>query len=289
MLIFIFGLVGNFLGTFILAKRKELEKLGPKHMYMYLFSTDTFLLVQLIFNYISFNWPEYDPTVMSVYVCKIYWFINCATGALSPYLIVYISLERFVAFKYPSKKTIMRSKRNQLIYLALIIVYNCLLYSPIAIFFEISSDNSSNQTENIKQCEFVNLEIQMLLNLIDTVNRVLLPFILMTVFTFLLIFTIVRSSQRITQNLSTPNQNNRLKRDIKISISLIFINIFYIILALPVSVAANSSFSSFGFVITLYIAYSAYAINFYLILFTNSLVSNEFLKMIEKPFGCNLK
>jgi len=72
VLVFLFGLVGNFLALFMLAKRKELEKLGPKNMYMYLFSTDTLFLVQLIFNYISFNWPDYDPTVMSIYVCKIY-------------------------------------------------------------------------------------------------------------------------------------------------------------------------------------------------------------------------
>ena len=258
-------------------------------MYMYLFSTDTFFLVQLIFNYISFNWPDYDPTVMSIYVCKIYLFISYVTGPLSPYLIVYISVERFVAFKYPSRKSIMRSKRNQVVYLAFIIVYNFLLYLPIPIFFEISSGNSTNQTGNMKQCTFVNLEIQMILNLMDTVNRVLLPFILMIVFTVLLIFSIVRSSQRIAANLSRSKQNKRLKRDIKISISLIFINIFYILLALPISIAGNVSVLSFEFVLTCYILYIAYGINFYLILFTNSLVSTEFFGMFEKPFGCKLK
>ncbi len=166
-------------------------------MYMYLFSTDTFFLAQLIFNYISFGWPEYDPSLISVYLCKIYWFICFVSAPFSPYLIVYISVERFVAFKYPSRKSIMRSKLNQLIYLTLIIVYNWLLYSTTAIFAEISSDNSTNQTGYIKQCAFSNPEIGMILNLIDTVNRVILPFILMIVFTFLLIFTIVKSRQRI--------------------------------------------------------------------------------------------
>jgi len=289
MLVLLFGLVGNFFGKFMLVKRKALEKLGPKHMYMYLFSTDTLFLVQLIFTYISFNWPDYDPTVMSIYVCKIYLFISYATGPLSPYLIVYISVERFVVFKYPSRKSIMRSKRNQLIYLALIIVYNCLLYTPIPIFVEISSDNSTNQTGNIKQCAFSNPEIGMILNLIDIANRVLLPFILMIVSSVMLIFSIVRSSQRIAANLSLANQNKRLKRDIKISISLIFINIFYILLALPVSVLANSPISSIDYVITIYMLYIAYGINFYLILFTNSLVSNEFFQMVEKPFGCKFK
>ncbi len=60
----------------------------------------------------------------------------------------------------------------------------------------------------------------------------------MTVFTVLLIFTIVRFSQRITENLSKQNRNKRLKRDMKISTSLIFINIFYIILVSPVSMAS---------------------------------------------------
>jgi hypothetical protein len=151
MLVFLFDLVGNFLGTFMLAKRKILEKLRPKNMYMYLFSTDTLFLVQLIFTYISFGWPEYDTTLMSVYVCKIYMFISFASDTFSPYLIVYISVERFVAFKYPSRKLIMRSKLNQLIYLTMIIVYNCLLYSTTAIFVEISSVNSTNQAESINQ------------------------------------------------------------------------------------------------------------------------------------------
>jgi len=286
ILVIFFGLVGNFLGIFMFAKRKELKKLGPKHMYMYLFSTDTILLVQLIINYISFGWPDYDLTLMSVYVCKIYWFICSSSSPISPYLIAHISVERFVALKYPSKKSIMRSKRNQLIYLALIIVCNCLLYSPITIFYDISSDNSSNQTGTIKKCTFVNLEFQVVMNLTDAVNRVILPFILMIVFSAMLIFTIVRSSQRMTQNLSTTNQNKRLKRNIKISISLIFINIFYIVLTLPVSITAYSSFLSLDFFLTLCIGYMSYGINFYLILFKNSLISNEFLKMVKKPFSC---
>jgi hypothetical protein len=248
------------------AKRKELKKLGPKHMYMYLFSTDTILLVQLIINYILFGWPDYDLTLMSVYVCKIYWFICSSSSPISPYLIAYISVERFVALKYPSKKSIMRGKRNQLIYLALIIVCNCLLYSPITIFYDISSDIGMNLT--------------------DAVNRVILPFILMIVFSAMLIFKIVRSSQRMTQNLSTTNQNKRLKRNIKISISLIFINIFYIVLTLPVSITDYSSFLSLDFFLTLYIGYMSYGINFYLILFKNSLISDEFLKMVKKTFSC---
>ena len=175
MSIFLFGLVGNFLGTFMLAKRKILERLGPKHMYIYLFSTDTLFLVQLIFTYISSGWPEYDPTLMSVYVCKIYMLISFASDTFSPYLIVYISVERFL-------------------------------------------------------------------------------------------------SQRITENLSIQNRNKRLKRVIKISTSLIFINIFYIILVSPVSVASvhlyQASIMSLLFT-------CAYGNNFYLIFFTNSLVSNE--------------
>lgn len=183
----------------------------------------------------------------------------------------------------------MRSKRNQFIFLAVISIWNLSLYSPIIIFFDFSPTpvNSTSQIKNVWQ--FSDLQVQQIMNYVDTLNRLIIPVILITVFTVLLIVSIVQSSQRVTASLSTTNQIRRDKRDKRIAILLIFVNIFYVLLDLPLSVTtAYLPFTRFYFIITFYVFYMSFVVNFYLILITNSLFRTEFCEMIEKAFGCKL-
>ena len=154
----------------------------------------------------------------------------------------------------------MRSKRNQFIFPAVISIWNLSLYSPIIIFFDLSPTlvNSTSQIKNV--CQFSDLQVQQIMNYVDTLNRLIIPVILITVFTVLLIVSIVQSSQRVTASLSTTNQIRRDKRDNKrIARLLIFVNIFYVLLDLPLSVTtAYLPFTNFYFIITFYLFYMSF-------------------------------
>ena len=278
MLIYIFGLFGNILGIVVFIKSKNLHKIGPKHIYTFFFLTDSLFLIQLIVNYLSYGWG-YDFTILSRYTCKIFWYFNYSFDTFSPYLLVYISVERLVAFKYPRHKLFLRSKRNQIIYLAIVLVYNLILYTPFAIYFDIQTN--SNTSSII--CDFMDSNSRQILNYIDTVNRVIIPFILMSICSGLLCISIIRISKRIIENFM-PNNNKRFYKDIKTALSLIFLNLLYIVLTLPISISTYSSFSDFFFVFTFYLLYLSYSVNFYVVFLFNNLFRNEVIYFVKNLF-----
>jgi hypothetical protein len=77
----------------------------------------------------------------------------------------------------------------------------------------------------------------------------------------------------------------RIRKDIKFSITSIFLNVVFIILNLPLCVIYldedNFDKNSVSYVVSLYLFYTTYAINFYLFLVVNSSFRNEFLKLIH--------
>ena len=115
----------------------------------------------------------------------------------------------------------------------------------------------------------------------DLVSRVIIPSLLMIISTALLLFTLFRSRFRFTPNY-TKRQNRTLKRDVRLAISSILINIIYILLSLPVSMMtfltdflSNDHLFNVVYSIFTYLFISTYAINFFLIILTNSLFRNE--------------
>ncbi len=121
----------------------------------------------------------------------------------------------------------------------------------------------------------------------DLVSRVIIPSLLMIISTALLLFTLFRSRFRFTPNY-TKRQNRTLKRDVRLAISSILINIIYILLSLPVSMMtfltdflSNDHLFNVVYSIFTYLFISTYAVNFFLIILTNSLFRNE-CKMLFK-------
>ena len=87
-------------------------------------------------------------------------------------------------------------------------------------------------------------------------------------------------NQRIAQNFGT-NQN--YKKQISRIISLIILNISYIIFSLPISISAFFySPNDIEFLVCFYLRFISYSINFYIIIFTNSLFRQEFFSFFKK-------
>ena len=185
--------------------------------------------------------------------------------------------------KWPAKRFHLRNKTNQLFYLLIIIAYNSLYYLPVAYFFELQLENDTqrNQTNETKlTCGFKSLSQQQIINYMDLTNRVLVPFLLMAILSSFLLFSIIRLRIRVAEIFLAKNTKS-LRRDIKSTASLIFLNLVYVSFSLPLNVATNFSFSDFNFVLTFYCLYIIYGINFYLIIFSNSLFRKEFYALFR--------
>jgi len=189
-----------------------------------------------------------DITILSREGCKTHYFFNYGLNSLSPWCLVYISVEKYIAITYPQKRLLFKNIKNQLLFFISLFLFTILYYIYIPLNIDILDfDNSSSI------CYFINDESTQVADQMNFVNYCLLPFIFMIVFSILLIRTIFKSRQRVTLNNSS-RQQKRLRQDIKFTIS---------------------------FDLVAYIYFSTFAINFYLFLFTNSLFRSEFISLFS--------
>jgi len=278
-------MIGNIFGLIVLYRNK-LKGIGPIYIYRSVFIADTIYLPQIIVNYMitQFN---YDITIVSSFVCKIYQYINFVPDAISPWLLVYISIEKFITItNIGGHKLLLRSKSTQINYIFGQIIFAFIYYIVQPFCFDLININSDNTTTNdttpVYICYFKNDQLQRMSALFDTIHRVILPFLLMIVFSALLVATIFRSRRRVANAVSSTNNNDmkRLKRDIKFAISSFSMNLLFIILNLPLSLMNLSIGQSLTDVyLTVYLFYFSYGCNFYCMLATNSIFRNEFTSL----------
>jgi hypothetical protein len=276
LIILVFGFFGNLVGIIVL-QSKRLESMATRKMYCLLFFFDTIYLIHLVINYLELSYGI-DITFVSSLSCKLHIYFNYSLANISPMILVYISIERLIEIKYPIKRILFKQTSTHIIYLAIIFVYNSLFYLPFPIL--IDQKITINEESHYVMCSFTDSDIDVILSWMDLINRVLVPFLLMIIFSILLIHSIFSSSNRILTNYTT-SENMTFKKDIKLSITSLLLNLFYILLCLPISINDFVNFTEFYFTFTLYVFYMSYAVNFYIILISNSLVRREFLILFK--------
>lgn len=289
--ILVIGFLGNLMGILVMS-RKKLVKIGPRNIYRYLFLTDSVYLIMILEPYFEteFNW---DFCIQSNFTCKAYSYVSYLLQIVSPMLLVYISVEKLVSIKNAKRKNILRSTNVQLVYFLLVSLFSLLYYLPVAFLYDIATysviltNSTGNTTINtsttVTMCSFIDLRSQTIVSIMDLVNRVLLPFILMSLFTFLLVLTVFKSRKRSLANY-TSRQNKTFLRDIRLLITSILLNIIYLVFHLPLSIYVffPDYFSDLYYMLDIYLLYACYSINFYLIFVSNSLFRGEFLLMFKE-------
>jgi hypothetical protein len=118
-LILLFGLFGNIIGLVVLS-RKNLTKIGPVHVYRLLLTIDSVFLNLVVQKYLQFGF-NIPVNKISSLICKITSYFNYSLDGLSPMLLVYISIDRFIFIRF-SNKTLRKS------YLQVILKYFLFIY-----------------------------------------------------------------------------------------------------------------------------------------------------------------
>ncbi len=188
-----------------------------------------------------------------------------------------------VSIKYPAKRFFLRNRINQMFYLLIVLAYNSLLYLPISYFriLVTSADETNNTNSTSATCVFKDNDSMEIMNILDAINRVVAPLLIMIVSSLILFISIMRLQARISENFKSKNSKN-FRRQIRFLVSLIFLNFAYIIFSLPLAIIEIYDNSSNYFIFSLYGWFASYACNFYIVLASNSLFRKEFLKMFKK-------
>jgi len=282
------GLIGNSLGITVLIKSKRLKKIGPVLIYKFLFISDTFYLLQIMIIYFGYGF-SLDLTILSNLSCQIYIYFNYAFAAFSPWLLVYILIEKFISIVHPTKRFMLRKKLNQIIYIIILILFSLSCYIVAPLTYGVQNNNIINNdgsNSSFLNCNFNNYEGQLITSYFDLFFRVLLPFILMTFISFLLIIFIsfvVKLKTESTELNRDNKVNKRIKSDIRFASSSFGMNLLFIILNLPLTLVLflpNYFLSITLFLATYYLYYLSYGINFFVIFAVNK----TFRKSVKKLF-----
>ena len=108
------GMIGNLTALVVFFKGK-LKNIGPVLIYKLLFISDTLYMMQLVTLYLQIPLNLYFQKLSSL-ACKLYFYFYTQNAAISPFLLVYISIEKFISIGYSTKRRILTRNKNQSMY-----------------------------------------------------------------------------------------------------------------------------------------------------------------------------
>lgn len=290
ILVLVLGLIGNLTGLVVFSRR-SLSKFPTRNIYRSLALFDTIYLVYRIIGEITTD-NGISMYLISNAWCKILRYFRYSIGPISCWLLVYISIEKFITIQFPNFKLIKLVKfQNKVI--GLIVLFNLIYYIPFfsySTLIRIGSNESNFANKSQKHvekhqeaynCYFLELYQKKWLYMMDLINSALLPFFLMFIFSVLLIYTIFKSRLRILR-LDSPLDRKRLRKDIKFAFTSILLNITFIALNLPVCIAnLLTDVSEFSYKALLYLFYLSFCINFYVLFSFNSIFRKELCMLFK--------
>lgn len=268
------GWLGNITGIIVLSK-KNLDHLGPIIMFKTLLITDTIYLINVLVVYLDSI--GFKIITLSDVSCKLYAHMGLSIGCFSPLILAYISFYRFILIKYPSKSLILKKNKTQFIYITSVFISCFVYYSPIDIYAGIQEYNNSTMC-----LSFNSEKSKIIMFILDSAFRTVFIFVLMLIFSLLLIYCIISSRRRVFSNY-TSSENRLFKKDLRLSISSIFLNLLYISLTVPVTLT-TFVFTQSSHRITMlsyYVYYSNYSLTAYTLFASNFLFRRKLISLFR--------
>ncbi len=194
---------------------------------------------------------------------------------------VYFITDRILTIIYSKK--ILRQKNIQNYYFICLIIFNLGLYVPVGIYYDLLTySDKSNETS--VSCSFIDNTSAFVITTYDSINLLFLPFIIMTSFSLILSYNIIKSKRRTMTPTTNTNRKQKVQfqNEINLAISSISFNIISLILNFPLAYIPYVNYDNFTFFACYYVFMSSYGINFYVLLITNKLIRETFLNLFKK-------
>ncbi len=278
----VLSFIGNILGIFVM-NRKELIKIGPIKMYQYLFIANLIFSLFILDNYLLYT-NGIGFSIISNLTCKLYRSIVYPIMSLTPLIMVYIVLERYLSIKFPVESNFLRRNNIQFIYILIIITFDFFIFSYLPFVSEIEITNRTNSYNNItietKSCEIIS-KYKVFSYLIPCLICGLIPFSLILIFSILVVYKIFKSKSNL-QTFYSTKENSTFKKDAKIAIIIISTNFITVILFTFAFITHYYSerFSYYNIILFRNIFYLQYVGHFYFFIITNSMFRNAFYALI---------
>lgn len=288
LFVIVFGLLGNFC-VFKIYFSSKLRKNTLSLYFQAMSLIDSFMLIQMLNQsmLIYFGW---DIRFQSDFTCKTTYYTSFSFGPMVAWMLVIISIDRFVNIAFPKKFSFLFRKEFQLFLIIFIIAFNLGFYSFMVwnshiVVLDNITDPITNQT--ILQVDCIN-DAQQTLVWMDLFNSTILPFAAMIMFTFLLIFFIKRSRNRIrTNSLLVDRQKTK---DRKFTVTALTLNIVFLVLNVPIlinnffgiyNLNMSDDFRNTFFFICITLYYTFFGMDFYAQFLSNSIFRDRFMAILN--------
>jgi hypothetical protein len=139
------GLFGSIIGT-ILLSTKKMEKRPAWRIYRFLLIIDAIYLASQVAEY-SMDHFNFRLRFISDTICKFYLYFKFSVCPISPWILVYISFDRYISICF-KRFQILRKKRFQNLMIFLIISYSLCFYSPFLMSVELTISQLNNSETN---------------------------------------------------------------------------------------------------------------------------------------------
>ena len=282
-ILIVIGIIGNIL-IFFSFTLKKLSNLSMSKFIKVISIVDSISLLTFIQHYTNFSF-DINFGNYSELTCKLFAYSTHVCGPISAWILVYISIERFISIRFKSISSIFKKACFQNTFIILIIAFNLAIYSPFLIFESdikrVEDIYVQNETSSNFLCDHINANIYNILSIVDLFNSSIVPFIFMIISTSFLIYLVVNSRNKIPKT-KKENTIKRFKKDVQFGIVSITLSVSFLVFSLPICVFILTKSSSDNmFILCDYLYFTNFGIQFFLHFLSNKIFRNEILKRIK--------
>ncbi len=289
----IIGLLSNLI-AFVIFSRKKFKNTVFATYFRFLALFDTLSLLLPLNKYLELKLNIHIMDMSNLF-CKLRIYLTYSIPPMSGYILVLISLDRWISISMPTKFLFRKKIIFQVGVTILMLMINLIFYS-VTLASHLSRNISINTTNiTTYRCYEYKKTVQ-IMSWLDLFNYSIVPFSLMIVFTSITLRTIFGSRKRIfsiqNNQLHKNNSNSSSRtKDIKFAITSVVLNIIFLVLNIPFCIFAivfshvikfiDSEIDYFFYVFTLFFNYINFGTAFFINFVVNSIFRKEFLLLFR--------
>ena len=268
-------------GVIVIFMRKSMRNTLSRNLFCALALNQTFALYATF----PFNLEAYGIRLLTLnyLLCKALTFLTFFFCAMSSWLLVLVSLERLFFVNYKQIK-VFKQVWFQWLVMCVVLAWNCLVYSSYSNFNNIevqNVQNNSNYTNDF--CTIHDPEALFLWSLIDLLNSLLVPFMLMIICSTGISLSIYRTKQALSTRILNKDAKS-LNKNTRFSVLIIFIDVAFFIFNLPICVYNFSTIqetNNFGYCLCSIFFICQYIVNGFIFFFINLKFKRELLIILR--------
>jgi len=219
LMILIFGIIGNIFNCFVLRQKK----LRHNPCAFYFLSSSIISLISICFGLpskILASWHR-DPTDTNDFLCKLRAFIVFASRTMSIWIIMFATIDR--AFLSSRNANLRKYNNLKITKLSILISFYVSVFSYTHMFNCYKANLNGTPLKCYSQTKMCHLTT----NLVYVFITILIPLIIMSIFSFLIITNIRELRQRAHQTIMF-GRNQLMRRTDQNLLRMLFVQVFFL-------------------------------------------------------------